>query len=166
MNPTLAELSVCVRAQVAVRYEVNGRGRYRLISHNMVFLNAQPAADSLPRELTSREYYAAFAKMRGNEVVVETKKRLLVRKNVTDAFGGEYRLNLPQYCDLFENKTFFAADDDERLLLGLSHNDGDESTLVGDVEEPAQRPGNVRRLNNLTNSTSTALFGGAAPHFK
>ena len=50
MNPTLAELSVCARAQVAVRYEVNGRGRYRLLSHSMVLLNAQPAADSLPRE--------------------------------------------------------------------------------------------------------------------
>ena len=75
-------------------------------------------------------------------------------------------MNLPQYRDLSENKTFFAADDDERLLLDLSHNGGDESTLVGDVEEPAQRPGNVRRLNNVTNSTSTALFGGAAPHFK
>jgi len=50
MNPTWAELSVCARAQVAVRYEVNGRGRYRLLSQNMVLLNAQPAADSLPRE--------------------------------------------------------------------------------------------------------------------
>jgi len=50
MNPTWAELSVCARAQVAVRYEVNGRGRYRLLSHNMVLLNAQPAPDSLPRE--------------------------------------------------------------------------------------------------------------------
>ena len=50
MNPTWAELSVCARAQVAVWYEVNGRGRYRLLSHNMVLLNAQPAADSLPRE--------------------------------------------------------------------------------------------------------------------
>ena len=32
MNPTRVELSVCARAQVAVRYEVNGRGRYRLLS--------------------------------------------------------------------------------------------------------------------------------------
>jgi len=48
MNPTWAELSVCARAQVAVRHEVNGRGRYRLLSHNMVLLNAQPAADPLP----------------------------------------------------------------------------------------------------------------------
>ena len=50
MNPTWAELGVCARAQVAVRYEVNGRGRYRLLSHNMVVLDAQPAADSLPLE--------------------------------------------------------------------------------------------------------------------
>ena len=50
MNPARAELSVCARAQVAVRYEVNGGGRYRLLSHNMVLLNEQPAADSLPRE--------------------------------------------------------------------------------------------------------------------
>ena len=50
MNPTWAELSVCARAQVAVRYEVNGRGRYRLLSRSMVLLNAQPAADSFPRE--------------------------------------------------------------------------------------------------------------------
>ena len=69
MNPTWAELSVSARAQVAVRYEVNGKGRYRLLSHNMVFLNAQPAADSLPRELTSDEYYVVFAKMSDNEVV-------------------------------------------------------------------------------------------------
>jgi len=40
MNPTWAELSVCARAQVAVRYEVNGRGRYRLLSHSIVLLNA------------------------------------------------------------------------------------------------------------------------------
>ena len=32
MNPTRAKFSVCARAQVAVRYEVNGRGRYRLLS--------------------------------------------------------------------------------------------------------------------------------------
>jgi len=50
MNPTWAELSVCARAQVAVRYELKGRGRYRLLSHSMVLLNAQPAADSPPRE--------------------------------------------------------------------------------------------------------------------
>jgi len=56
MNPTWAELSVCARAQVAVRYEVNGRGRYRLLSHSMVLLNAQPAAaDSLPREYLQHE---------------------------------------------------------------------------------------------------------------
>ena len=50
MNPTRAELSACARAQVAVRYEVNGRGRYRLLSHNIVLLNTQPAEGSLPRE--------------------------------------------------------------------------------------------------------------------
>ena len=162
MNPTWAEHSVSSRAQVAVRYEVIGKGRYRLLSHNMVFLNAQPAADSLPRELTSDEYYVVFAKMSDNEVVVGKKKRLLVRKRVTDALGGVYRSNLPQYAALSENKTFFEADDDERLLGDLSYNDGDESTLVRDVEEPAQRPGYLRRLNNVTKSTSTAFWGGAA----
>ena len=69
MNPTWAELNVSARAQVAVRYEVNGKGRYRLLSHNMVFLNAQPAADFLPCELTSDEYYVVCAKMSDNEVV-------------------------------------------------------------------------------------------------
>ena len=86
----------------------------------MVFLNAQPAADSLPRELTGDEYYVVFAKMSDNEVVVGKKKRLLVRKRVTDALGGVYRSNLPQYAALSENKTFFAANDDERLLGYLS----------------------------------------------
>jgi hypothetical protein len=161
MIPTWAELSVCARAQVAVRYEVNGKGRYRLLSHNMVFLNAKPAADSLPRELTSGEYFVVFAKMSDGEVAVGKKKRLLVRKCVTDALRREYRFNLTQYAALPENKAFFAADDDERLLGDLSHNDGDESTLVGDVEEPAQRPGYLPRLNNVEVSTSTAFFGDA-----
>ena len=47
MNPTWAEFSVRARAQVAIRYVVNGRGRFQMLSHNMVFLNQQPAADTV-----------------------------------------------------------------------------------------------------------------------
>jgi hypothetical protein len=63
MNPTWAEFSVRARAQVAIRYVVNGRGRFQMLSHNMVFLNQQPAADSLPREFTSDEYFVVFCQV-------------------------------------------------------------------------------------------------------
>jgi hypothetical protein len=166
MNPTWAEFSVRARAQVAIRYVVNGRGRFQMLSHNMVFLNQKPAANSLPREFTSDEYFVVFAKLNDDDLAVQQKNRLLVRKAVTDALGDHYRRNIPQYSDIPEDDKFF-GESGERLLDDLCHNDGADSTLISDAQDSSVRPGHVRLLHDVGVSTSTAFLGeSASPTFQ
>ena len=137
-----------------------------MFSHSMVFLNQQAAADSLPREFTSQEYFVVFAKLNDDDLAVQKKTRLLVRKSVTDALGEYYRQNISQYRNIPENDTFF-GESNERQLDHLCHNDGDDSTLISDAQESSVRPGHVRLLHDVGVSTSTAFFGGApSPTFR
>ena len=60
-EPTWAELNICARAQVVVRYVVKGRHNSQIRSHSLVFLNHVSPALALPREVTPDEYFVMFA---------------------------------------------------------------------------------------------------------
>ena len=74
MKPTWAELSVTALAQVACRYEVNGRERKKALSHSLVFKSESPAATCLPRPLQDSEYFVVFAKLTDDEAALKKKE--------------------------------------------------------------------------------------------
>ena len=74
MKPTWAELSVTALAQVACRYEVNGRERKKALCRSLVFKSESPAATCLPRPLQDSEYFVVFAKFTDDEAAL--KKRI------------------------------------------------------------------------------------------
>jgi len=82
MNPNWVEHSVTALAQVALKYEICGNSRRKLLSHSLLFRSERPAADKLPRTLTSNEYFVVFAKLTDDEATVQRKRRLLVRREV------------------------------------------------------------------------------------
>ena len=105
-DPTWAELSVCARAQVGVSFRVLGSHKRQLRSHALVFINDTPAALELPREVTPEEYMVVFAKLSDSELQVGQKKRLLVRRHVTDRLLSHYRKNLDDYREKPTNHSY------------------------------------------------------------
>ena len=70
MKPTWAELSVNALAQVACRYEVNGRERKKALPHNLVFKSESPAATCLPRPRQDSKYFVDFANLTNDEAAL------------------------------------------------------------------------------------------------
>jgi hypothetical protein len=167
LKPTWAELSVCAKGQVAGQYTVNGRDMHQLRSHSLVFFSPQPAAKSLPREITPNEYYVVFAKLSDSEVVAQKKTRLLVRRQVTDALLQVYQENIHLYKHTPKNETFFDSGQNEKSLDDLFEVEDDDSNIIRDADESTQRPGRMHRLNDVVVSTSSAynVFPGNVPTF-
>jgi len=80
-------------------------------------------------------------------------------------FGSLYGANLEQYRRVPVNEDFFPEGSDERLLDDLSHNDGEDSSIVRDVQTASQRVGHVQRLDQVEVRTATAFTGAHAPAF-
>ena len=118
LEPTWAELSVCARAQVAVRYVMKGRHGFQIRSHSLVFRNHAVAASLLPWKPPPELYFVVFAKLSDDEIASEHKSKLLVRKIVTDKLLRHYGNNIG---DLYEsipyNDSFFGEKGEEEIVL-------------------------------------------------
>jgi len=89
----------------------------------------------------------------------------LVRRKATDALGSLNGANLEQYRSVPVNEDLFPEGSDESLLGDLSHNDGEGSSIVRDVQTSSQRAGHVQRLDQVEVRTATAFMGAHAPTF-
>jgi hypothetical protein len=141
---------------VGVLYRILGTWKNTLRSHALVFLSQQPAALALPREVAPEQYMVVFAKMSDNEIAIAIKKKLLVRKVVTDKLLAHYRANVDSYKDIPENTSFYSENPTERHLAANFSNDGPDSTIIRDVEDATTRPGHVQRLRVVEVSSSAA----------
>ena len=157
-KPNWAEHSVTALAQVAVKYEVCGNSRKKLLSHSLLFKNDCPAAGKLPRTLTSLEYFVVFANLTDDEATVQRKRRLLVRREVTDEISALYRENLSMYRDIPTNHDYYPGDSSERLLEENSHDDGQDSTIITDVLESSDRVGAVQHFSDVEVVSATGFL--------
>ena len=157
-KPNWAEHSVTALAQVAVKYEVCGNSRKKLLSHSLLFKNDCPAAGKLPRTLTSLEYFVVFANLTDDEASVQRKRRLLVRREVTDEISALYRENLSMYRDIPTNHDYYPGDSSERLLEENSHDDGQDSTIITDVLESSDRVGAVQHFSDVEVVSATGFL--------
>ena len=157
-KPNWAEHSVTALAQVAVKYDVCGNSRKKLLSHSLLFKNDCPAAGKLPRTLTSLEYFVVFANLTDDEATVQRKRRLLVRREVTDEISALYRENLSMYRDIPTNHDYYPGDSSERLLEENSHDDGQDSTIITDVLESSDRVGAVQHFSDVEVVSATGFL--------
>ena len=165
LEPTWAELSVCARAQVAVRYVMKGRHGFQIRSHSLVFRNHAVAASLLPWKPPPELYFVVFAKLSDDEIASEHKSKLLVRKIVTDKLLRHYGNNIG---DLYEsipyNHSFFGEKGEEEIVLTENSAIADESSdIIRDVDESSYRPGHVARLNNVEVTSSVAYCSPPRP---
>jgi hypothetical protein len=140
-----------------------GSHKRQLRSHALVFINDTPAALELPREVTPEEYMVVFAKLSDSELQVGRKKRLLVRRHVTDRLLSHYRKNLDDYREIPTNHSYFDDGQTERILHSNSSIEGPDSDVIRDTDEATNRPGRVQRLNDVEISTSAGFRTSARP---
>ena len=110
------------------------------------------------RTLTSLEYFVVFANLTDDEATVQRKRRLLVRREVTDEISALYRENLSMYRDIPTNHDYYPGDSSERLLEENSHDDGQDSTIITDVLESSDRVGAVQHFSDVEVVSATGFL--------
>lgn len=160
LNPTWAELSCSALGTLAVKYDIIGQGRNKLTSQCLVFFNEFIPAECIPRSLNTEDYFVVFAKLSDAEVVVQTKKTLLVRRKVSDLLTGLYRKEIMLYSNAPHNDSFFNEGESEKLLLHLFVNDGMESAIIRNLESLSDRPGRAEHASTSSMfSAKPSTFG-------
>ena len=160
LKPTWTEFSVTALAQVAVKFDVNGKDMRQLRSHALVFANQTPAVNMVPRNLAPNEFFVLFAKFSDEEVAIRKKKILLVRRVVTDKLIGLYAEGIQgAYKETIPNEHFYPDGADEIVLEHLCHNDGVDSNVIRKAQESFSRPGQCVHPDEV--EIKTAAFLGA-----
>ena len=150
-------------AQVAVRYTASGADgkKRRLCSHNLVFFALSPAAACLPRDIAPEEQMVVFCELNDNKIRAQTKKRLIVRRVVTEHLLREYRGAMVLYREVPDNEGYFAEGEYEKILTDNYHDDGTESTIIKETKEARDRPGRVQLMDAAEAATSAGYYGSA-----
>ena len=161
LEPSWAELSCCALGTLAVKYEVIGKGgRYKLTSQCLVFFNEYTAAECVPRNLGTEDYFVVFAKLSDDEIDLQKKNTLLVRREVTDLLTNLYREDIKLYENVRQNDSFFDENESEKLLLHLFVNDGMESSIIQNLQSLSDRPGRAEHMSTSSMfSAKPSKFG-------
>jgi len=160
LKPTWAELSCSALGTLAVKYDIIGKGRIKLTSQCLVFFNELIAAECVPRNLNTEDYFVVFAKLSDAKVDVQIKNTLLVRREVSDLLTGLYRKEIKLYRNARHNDSFFDKGESEKLLLHLYVNDGMESSIIRNLESLSDRPGRAEHASTSSMfSAKPSKFG-------